>query len=57
MDGHSAASPRRAWLLALSPALLAIPGASSVAHIEENVAAAGWCSTRDTLAELDGAGS
>jgi aryl-alcohol dehydrogenase-like predicted oxidoreductase len=30
-----------AWLLAKSPAMLPIPGTSSVAHLEENVAAAG----------------
>ncbi|MGH9123810.1 MAG: aldo/keto reductase [Acidimicrobiales bacterium] len=30
-----------AWLLARSPAALPIPGTSSVAHLEENVAAAG----------------
>jgi aryl-alcohol dehydrogenase-like predicted oxidoreductase len=30
-----------AWLLARSPAVLAIPGTGSVAHLEENVAAAG----------------
>ena len=30
-----------AWLLARSPAMLPIPGTSSVAHLEENVAAAG----------------
>lgn len=29
-----------AWLLAKSPAMLPIPGTSSVAHLEENVAAA-----------------
>ena len=29
-----------AWLLARSPAMLVIPGTSSVAHLEENVAAA-----------------
>ena len=29
-----------AWLLARSPAMLPIPGTSSVAHLEENVAAA-----------------
>lgn len=29
------------WLLARSPAMLPIPGTSSVAHLEENVAAAG----------------
>jgi len=30
-----------AWLLARSPAMLPIPGTSSIAHLEENVAAAG----------------
>jgi len=30
-----------AWLLARSPAMLPIPGTASVAHLEENVAAAG----------------
>ena len=30
-----------AWLLARSPMMLPIPGTSSVAHLEENVAAAG----------------
>jgi pyridoxine 4-dehydrogenase len=30
-----------AWLLARSPAMLPIPGTSSVAHLEENIAAAG----------------
>jgi aryl-alcohol dehydrogenase-like predicted oxidoreductase len=30
-----------AWLLARSPAILPIPGTSSLAHLEENVAAAG----------------
>ena len=38
------ATPRQvvlAWLLARSPAMLPIPGTSSVAHLESNVAAAG----------------
>ena len=30
-----------AWLLARSPVMLPIPGTSSVAHLEENIAAAG----------------
>jgi pyridoxine 4-dehydrogenase len=30
-----------AWLLARSAAILPIPGTSSAAHLEENVAAAG----------------
>ena len=29
-----------AWLLAHSPSMLPIPGTSSIAHLEENVAAA-----------------
>jgi pyridoxine 4-dehydrogenase len=42
-DRHGA-TPRQvvlAWLLARSPAMLPIPGTSSVAHLESNVAAAG----------------
>ena len=41
---HHGASPSQlalAWLLARSPVMLPIPGTSSVAHLEENVAAAG----------------
>lgn len=37
----TAAQAALAWLLARSPAMLPIPGTSSVAHLEENVAAAG----------------
>jgi aryl-alcohol dehydrogenase-like predicted oxidoreductase len=39
--GASAAQVALAWLLRRSPAMLPIPGTSSVAHLEENVAAAG----------------
>lgn len=42
-----------AWLLAKSPAMLPIPGTSSVAHLEQDVAAAG---IRLTAAELAGVG-
>jgi len=40
--GRDAANAQRAiaWLLARSPVMLPIPGTSSVAHLEENVAAA-----------------
>ena len=40
---HGATSPQvaLAWLLARSPVMLPIPGTSSVAHLEENVAARG----------------
>jgi pyridoxine 4-dehydrogenase len=37
----SVAQAALAWLLARSPMMLPIPGTSSVAHLEENVAAAG----------------
>lgn len=39
--GATAAQVAIAWLLQRSPAMLPIPGTSSVAHLEENVAAAG----------------
>jgi aryl-alcohol dehydrogenase-like predicted oxidoreductase len=41
-----------AWLLARSPAMLVIPGTSSTAHLEENVAAAGLQLSSDDLVEL-----
>jgi aryl-alcohol dehydrogenase-like predicted oxidoreductase len=41
-----------AWLLARSPQMLPIPGTKSVAHLEENVAAASLALTDDDLAEL-----
>lgn len=47
------ATPRQislAWLLQRSPMMLPIPGTSSVAHLEENIAAAG---VRLTQAEYD----
>ena len=44
-----------AWLLARSPVMLPIPGTGSVAHLEENVAAAGLELTADELERLDAA--
>ena len=41
-----------AWLLARSPATLPIPGTGSVAHLEENIAAAGLALDADEVAEL-----
>ena len=41
-----------AWLLALSPVMLPIPGTSSMAHLEENVAAAGLTLSSGDLADL-----
>jgi pyridoxine 4-dehydrogenase len=43
-----------AWLLGHSSAMLPIPGTSSVAHLEENVAAAGLRLSEDEIATLDG---
>ena len=42
-----------AWLLGHSPAMLPIPGTSSVAHLEKNVAAAGLRLSEDEMATLD----
>jgi len=41
-----------AWLLSRSPVLLPIPGTSSVAHLEENVAAAGLKIDENKMEEL-----
>jgi aryl-alcohol dehydrogenase-like predicted oxidoreductase len=46
-----------AWLLARSPAMLPIPGTASIAHLEENVAAAGLDLTGDEVAQLSGTAS
>jgi len=45
-----------AWLLARSPAMLVIPGTSSVEHLEENVAAAEIRLSKKDLRELNGLG-
>ncbi|HEX5404098.1 MAG TPA: oxidoreductase [Pseudonocardiaceae bacterium] len=42
-----------AWLLARSPSILLIPGTSSIAHLEENVAAGGIRLSEQDHAELD----
>jgi aryl-alcohol dehydrogenase-like predicted oxidoreductase len=41
-----------AWLLARSPVMLPIPGTSSVAHLEENIAAAAIRLRRDEVEQL-----
>jgi pyridoxine 4-dehydrogenase len=46
-----------AWLLARSPAMLVIPGTSSVAHVEENIAAAEVRLSHRDLEQLDRLGS
>lgn len=42
-----------AWLLARSPSILLIPGTASIAHLEENIAAASIELTEQDHAELD----
>ena len=44
-----------AWLLGYSPVMLPIPGTGSVAHLEENVAAASLQLTAAELSQLDAA--
>jgi aryl-alcohol dehydrogenase-like predicted oxidoreductase len=44
-----------AWLLARSPVMLPIPGTSRVAHLEENVAAAGLKLSPEERAEIEAA--
>lgn len=41
-----------AWLLALSPVMIAIPGTGSIAHLEENTAAGDLVLTQEELAEM-----
>jgi len=45
-----------AWVLKRSPVMLPIPGTSQVAHLEENVAAAGLALSDEEFASLDQAG-
>lgn len=51
--GHTPAQLALAWLLARSPVLLPIPGTGSLAHLEENVAAAAVTLDETTYAALD----
>jgi len=53
-DRHHATVPQiaLAWLLASSPVTLAIPGTGTLAHLEENTAAASIPLTREDLADL-----
>ena len=44
-----------AWLLKRSPAIIAIPGTSSVKHLEENVSAGAVALSADDMAALDSA--
>ena len=54
--GASAHQVALAWLLQRSPAIVLIPGTSSVAHLRENVAAADLVLPADAIAELDSIG-
>ncbi len=51
--GATAAQVSLAWLLQTSPVIVPIPGTSSVAHLEENTAAAGLKLTDDQMTRLD----
>ena len=51
--GASPSQVALAWVLARSPVMLPIPGTGKVAHLEENVAAAGITLTPDEFAALD----
>ncbi|MDQ2959282.1 MAG: aldo/keto reductase, partial [Actinomycetota bacterium] len=53
--GASPSQVALAWLLAISPVVLPIPGTSKVAHLEDNVAAAGVRLTDEQVAELSAA--
>ena len=53
------ASPQQvalAWLLRRSPAMVLIPGTSSLGHLRENIAAAGLVLPAEAVAELDAIG-
>jgi aryl-alcohol dehydrogenase-like predicted oxidoreductase len=51
--GATPAQVALAWLLARSPVVLPIPGTGRIAHLEENVAAAGLELTAEHLRRLD----
>ncbi|MBF6224415.1 aldo/keto reductase [Nocardia abscessus] len=55
--GATPAQLALAWLLRRSPAMLPIPGTSSVAHVEENIAAARITLTDDEFDSLSAAGA
>lgn len=55
--GSTPTAVAQAWLLQRSPNILLIPGTSSVAHLRENVAAAGLELPEDAIAELNTIGA
>jgi aryl-alcohol dehydrogenase-like predicted oxidoreductase len=50
--GHTPAQLALAWLLRRSPVMLPIPGTASLAHLEENCAAASVALDQETYEEL-----
>ena len=52
--GPTAAQVAISWLLQRSPVLLPIPGTSSIAHLEENMAAAGLRLSEEEFRRLSG---
>ncbi|MFN4282976.1 MAG: aldo/keto reductase [Alphaproteobacteria bacterium] len=54
--GATASQIALAWTLKRSPVMLPIPGTSKIAHLEENVAAAGIALNEDEFAALERAG-
>jgi pyridoxine 4-dehydrogenase len=55
-QGATASQIALAWVLKRSPVMLPIPGTGKVAHLEENVAAAGIELSQDEFRELDALG-
>ena len=51
--GASPEQIKLAWTMARSPVVLPIPGTSSVAHVEDNIAAVGVRLDTEDLADLD----
>jgi aryl-alcohol dehydrogenase-like predicted oxidoreductase len=54
--GATASQLALAWLLRRAPVILPIPGTASVAHLEDNVAAANLMLSDDDYAEISQAG-
>lgn len=55
--GATAGQVALAWLLQTSPVMLPIPGTGKVAHLEENMAAAGLLLAPHEISELDALGT
>jgi pyridoxine 4-dehydrogenase len=51
--GVSAGPVALAWLLQRSPVIVPIPGTSKVAHLEENMRAAGLELSAEEISEID----